>query len=234
MSFAIVARCARSGRLGLAVASQRMAVGNLCAGAVRSSVGATITLGSPRPRNNTLAIELLAQGFGPQQVLQQLRANDPEFEQRLVAVVDRSGRGAVSAGSQVSESPQPVTGGGYVALGHDLTSPDVLIALTQTFERERAEELEARLLTSLEAVRDATAIAGLRSVALIVFGVADHSDIDLRVDLHDEPIGELRRIYDEYQPFAAYYLERGKYPRQAITQREFADMLAAGRAKEVS
>jgi hypothetical protein len=54
------------------------------------------------------------------------------------------------------------------------------------------------------------------------------------VDLHDDPIAELRRIYDEYQPFAAYYLERGKHPRQAISQMEFADMLYAGRKKEAS
>lgn len=234
MSFAIVARCARSGRLGLAVASERMAVGNLCAGAVRSSVGATITLGSPRPRDNTLAIELLAQGLGPRQVLQLLRGNDPEFEQRLVALVERSGRVAVSTGSQVRDSSPPLTGEGYVALGHGLPSPDVLKALTRSFEHDPAEDLEARLLAALEAARDLAAGAKLRSVALVVFGVQDYSDIDLRVDLHDNPVGELRRTFDEYQPFAAYYLERGRHPRQAITQREFADMLAASRAKETS
>jgi uncharacterized Ntn-hydrolase superfamily protein len=232
MSFAIVARCARSGRLGLAVASERMAVGHLCAGAVRSGVGATITLGSPRPRNNTLAIELLAQGFGPQQVLQQLRGNDPEFEQRLVALVDRSGV-AVSAGSKVTEPSQPVTGDGYVAIG-DTVPSDLLEALARSFQHAPADDLEERLLASLEAARDIAVTAKLRSVALIVFGVEAYSDIDLRVDLHDNPIGELRRTFDEYQPFAAYYLERGKHPRQAITQREFADMLAASRAKETS
>ena len=234
MSFAIIARCTRSGRLGLAVASERMAVGNLCTGAVRSGVGATITLGSPRARNNTLAIGLLAQGFGPQQVLQQLRGNDPECEQRLVALVDRSGTVAVSAGSEVRDSPPPLTGEGYVAFGHALASPLVLEALTRSFEHGPAGDLEARLVAALEAARDAAAGPKLRSVAMIVFGVQDYSDIDLRVDLHDEPIAELRRTFDEYQPFAAYYLERGKHPRQAITQREFADMLAASRAKETS
>ena len=67
----------------------------------------------------------------------------------------------------------------------------------------------------------------VRSVALVVFGDNDYSDVDLRVDLHADPIAELRRLYDEYQPFAQYYDERGRRPREAITQREFADMLYA-------
>ena len=237
MSYAIVARCARTGRLGLAVASALISVGHLCFGAVRSNVGATITLGSPRPRNNTLALELLAQGFGPRQALRQLQLNDPGFERRLVALVDRSGSVAAYSGAAATHAAPPVTGEGCVAVGHELPAADFLDAFARAFERDVQNDLEERLLSALEAVREHGADTGahvLRSVALIVFGNEDHSDIDLRVDLHDDPIGELRRIFDEYQPFAAYYLERGKHPRQAITQREFADMLEANRPKEAS
>jgi uncharacterized Ntn-hydrolase superfamily protein len=238
MSFAIVARCTRTGRLGLAVASELMAVGHLCAGAVRSNVGATITLASPFPRNNTLAIELLAQGFAPQQVLRHLQLNDPEFERRHVALLDRSGRVAAHAGAEAHDSAEPATGDGYATLGQRLPAPDFLETFVRAFERRPEEDLENRLLESLEVMRVVGLTAGaapaLRSVALIVYGNLDHSDIDLRVDLHDDPIAELRRIFDEYQPFAAYYLERGKHPRQALPQMEFADMLAASRAKEAS
>jgi uncharacterized Ntn-hydrolase superfamily protein len=69
----------------------------------------------------------------------------------------------------------------------------------------------------------------MRSVALVVYGVRDYSDVDLRVDMHERPIAELRRLYDEYQPFGVYYDERAKNPREAIPQREFADMLARKR-----
>jgi uncharacterized Ntn-hydrolase superfamily protein len=190
------------------------------------------------PRNNTLAIELLAQGFAPQQVLRHLQLNDPEFERRHVALLDRSGRVAAYAGSEARDSAQPTVGDGYATLGQRLPTPDFLDSFAHAFERKPQEDLEDRLLKSLEVMRvvGLTAQAGpaLRSVALIVFGNLDHSDIDLRVDLHDDPIAELRRIFDEYQPFAAYYLERGKHPRQALPQMEFADMLAASRAKEAS
>jgi uncharacterized Ntn-hydrolase superfamily protein len=235
MSYAIVARCARTGRLGLAVASELMSVGHLCWRGARSNVGATITLAAPRPSNNTLALELLAQGFEPRQALHLLQANDAGFEQRQVALVDRSGRVAAHSGSSVRQSAQPVTGDGYVAVGHGLPA-GLLETLASALERKPEEDLENRLLASLEAVRESAlaATAPPRSVALVVFGRADHSDIDLRVDLLDDPIAELRRIFDEYQPFAAYYLERGKHPRQALPQMEFADMLAKSRAKEAS
>jgi uncharacterized Ntn-hydrolase superfamily protein len=238
MSFAIVARCTRTGRLGLAVASELMAVGHLCAGAVRSNVGATITLATPYPRSNTLALELLAQGYAPLQVLDQLQRNDPEFEHRHVALIDRSGRVAAHAGAAAPDSADPAIGHGYVALGQRLAEPGFLHAFGRAFERGPRDDLAVRLLNALEAARDvllkARAERAVRSVALIVFGIQDYSDIDLRVDLHDDPIAELRRTFDEYQPFAAYYNERGKHPRQAVPQMEFADMLAASRAKEAS
>jgi len=236
MSYAILGRCGRTSRFGLAVASESLGVGQLCAGAVRSNVGATITLGSPRPRNNTLAIELLAQGYGPAQALRQLQLNDPDFERRHVALLDRSGVTAAYGGAQAADSAEPVSGEDCVTIGHALPASDLLSAFTRAFEGNPHEDLENRLLSALEATRETSAKAKppLRSAALIVFGSQDHSDIELRVDLHDDPIGELRRIFDEYQPFAAYYLERGKHPRQAIPQKEFADMLHANRAKEAS
>jgi uncharacterized Ntn-hydrolase superfamily protein len=230
--------CSRTGRLGLAVASELISVGHLCAGAMRSHIGATLTLAAPKPRNNTLGLGLLAQGYAPAQALQLLRDNDPDFESRLVAVIDRSGRLAVHVGAQVPDAAPAALGTGYVAFGHRLPGATLLADLARAFEGGAQDDLESRLLGSLEAVRDACAsavnVTKIRSIALIVFGTQDYSDIDLRVDLHDDPIAELRRIFDEYQPFAAYYLERGKHPRQAIPQREFADMLNAARAKEAS
>jgi uncharacterized Ntn-hydrolase superfamily protein len=238
MTFAIVAHCSRTGRLGLAIASELISVGHLCAGAVRSRVGATLTLAAPKPRNNTLAIALLAQGYAPAQVLQQLQDNDPDFESRLMAVMDRSGNLAVHVGANVPDAVQPATGTGYVAFGHRVPAESLPADLGRAFDASPQDDLESRLLGSMEAVRGACVsavnVAKIRSIALIVFGSQDYSDIDLRVDLHDDPIAELRRTFDEYQPFAAYYLERGKHPRQAIPQREFADMLNANRVKNPS
>jgi uncharacterized Ntn-hydrolase superfamily protein len=239
MTFTLVARCQRTGRLGIAIASELVSVGLYCDGAVRSHVGATVTQGSPHPQNNALALRLLAQGHAPPHVLEQLRGNDPHSEYRQVGIVDREGRVAVHTGTNIAAGGHQL-GAGYVALGTDVSGKAVIGQLAAAFESHAQFDLEERLLRALEAARDsARQLAGsprlrARSVALIVFGNQDYSDIDLRVDLHDEPIAELRRLFDEYQPFAAYYLERGKNPRNAITQREFADMLYASKAKEAS
>lgn len=240
MTITLVARCRRTGRLGLATASALVSVGLHCDGAVRSNVGATLTQGAAHRRNNALALRLLAQGFAPAQVLDQLRENDPDFEARQVAIVDRAGRAVAHTGTQTGAWAGHRLGEGYAALGNRLSEESALRQLADTFESTPDLALEERLLKALEDARDARkAVAehkqqSAKSVALIVFGHEDYSDVDLRVDLHDEPIGELRRLYDEYQPFAAYYVERAKNPRNALPQREFADMLNARKAKEAS
>jgi uncharacterized Ntn-hydrolase superfamily protein len=106
-----------------------------------------------------------------------------------------------------------------------LPGEPVVRALRASYESGASLDLDARILAALEAVDSADA-AAMRSVALVVYGAHDYSEVDLRVDMHEQPIAELRRLYDEYQSFGAYYDERAKNPRAALPQREFADMLA--------
>ena len=62
MTFSIIARCPRTGQLGLAAASYSVAIGLYSDNAIRENTGVTLTQGFPNPRNNRLAIHLLAQG----------------------------------------------------------------------------------------------------------------------------------------------------------------------------
>ena len=55
--------------------------------------------------------------------------------------------------------------------------------------------------------------------------------LDLRVDLCTAAVGELRRIYADYKPTAAYYDERARNPHDAISAREFAANLAHRRTQ---
>ena len=46
--------------------------------------------------------------------------------------------------------------------------------------------------------------------------------MDLRGDAHDEPVGELRRVYELYQPMADYYYYlRPQDPTNTPTQQEW-------------
>src|ERR1700681_3938282 len=105
MTYSIVARCPRTGQFGIGVASSSMAVlivspvprpgqfgiggasysmaiGLYCDGAVRANTGVTLTQGFPNPRNNYLAINLLALGRTAGQALTELIGSDRDGEYR--------------------------------------------------------------------------------------------------------------------------------------------------------
>ena len=73
-----------------------------------------------------------------------------------------------------------------------------------------------------------------RSAALVVWGNRTHNEIDLRTDLHADAIAEVRRIHADYKPTIAYYDERARNPRNAITGVEFAERLKQQQRKETA
>jgi len=233
MNFSIIARCARTGQLGLAVASDLLAAGRFCAAAVRPNIGATFTQGVPLPRNNRLALNLLAQGWGPAQALKEIAGNDSGFEQRQTGIVDREGSVAVHSGTMLRAWSGSRAGGGFAIMGEGINGEPLLEAMAKRFDSIPGDDLDERLLSALEVGRDAGAGAVI-SAALIVWGRRDHNDMDLRVDFHGGPIDELRRVYADYKPTAEFYDERARNPRNAISAKEFAENLKKRRAREGS
>lgn len=240
MTYSIVARCPRTGQLGIGVASFSMAIGRYCDGAVRANTGVTLTQGFPNPRNNYLAINLLAQGRTASQALATLIANDPRSDYRQIAIVDRDGTAVIHSGSKLRGWAGYRTGKGYVAVGDSLTGPEVVEAIAARFEAAPEADLDERLLAALEAGRDAGGIAGVRgrlperSAAVVVWGNRAHNEIDLRTDLHDDAIAEVRRIHADYKPTIAYYDERARNPRSAVTGVEFAERLKKQLRRDVA
>jgi uncharacterized Ntn-hydrolase superfamily protein len=110
--------------------------------------------------------------------------------------------------------------------------------MAKAYEAASAETFERRLLRAIEAGRDAGGQVGNeghmteRSAAVRVLGEFDHTELDLRVDLHDKAVDELRRAFEEYELYRGYYRERGKDPRNAISQAEFVARLAQREAAQ--
>ena len=237
MTYSIIARCPQTGRLGLGVASYSIMIGMYCSDVAHANTGVSITLGSPNPGNNALARRLLAQGFTSPQVLGQLIGNDLNSDYRQIGVMDREGNAAAHSGAMARPWCGQLVGKDYVAMGDMLAGPEVLDAIMKGYAADPAASLEARLLAALEAGRDAGGHVSNgrrlpeRSAAVIVAGIFDYSDWDLRVDAHDNAVEELRRVHEEFMLYADYYNERAKSPRNAKTQMEFADMVAADRPK---
>jgi uncharacterized Ntn-hydrolase superfamily protein len=132
------------------------------------------------------------------------------------------------------------TGDGWAIFGDRLASEAVLDAMALAFTASPADDLDARLLAALEAGRTAGGLAGrngslpARSAAIVVWHLRDFNEIDLRVDLHEDAVGELRRLHDDTKPTIAYYDERGRNPRNAESPIVFAERLRRQQGKETA
>jgi uncharacterized Ntn-hydrolase superfamily protein len=231
MTFTIVARCPRTGQMGIGIATYSICVGLYCNG-LRGNVGATMTQAFVNQGNNPLGLKLLSQGYTPGRVLDDLKANDPYYEYRQIAVIDRVGRIAAYSGPKNRGWAGHKVGDGYVAMGNVLAGEHVVDAMAKGYEAATDLSFERRLLAAIEAGRDSGGQTGNdghlteRSAAVMVYGDHDHAELDLRVDLHDSAVEELRRAFEEYELYRGYYKERSKNPKDAMPQYAFVASLA--------
>jgi uncharacterized Ntn-hydrolase superfamily protein len=186
---------------GVATQSKFLAVGSLVPWAA-PHVGAIATQSYANPRYGPDGLALLREGLSADQVVERLTSADDDRAHRQVGVVDGDGRAASFTGEGCHAWAGGRTGEGYAAQGNILVSGETVDALAETFERTAGQPLASRLLDCLDAAEAAGGDSrGRQSAALLVVerdgGYAGLSDtlIDLRVDDHADPLGELRRIY---------------------------------------
>jgi uncharacterized Ntn-hydrolase superfamily protein len=183
------------------VQSKFLAVGSVVPWA-EPGVGAVATQAYANPRFGPDGLALLRQGLSAEEVVKRLTEADDGRDQRQLGVVDVAGRSATFTGSGCHEWAGGRTGSGYAAQGNILVSRETVDALAETYEATEGA-LAERLLASLAAAQAAGGDSrGQQSASLLVVerdgGYAALSDIliDLRVDDHETPIEELRRLYD--------------------------------------
>ena len=213
MTFSI-ARCSRTGMFGIGIATRPMAIGAKCP-FLRAGIGGLVVQANGDPRLGPLGLRLLEMGYSAEKVLKEIGDSDgpANMPWRQIAVVDKDGRTAVHTGSSNEEWKGHVVGSGFVALGNRLTSEGTATAMAQAYEKSEGEELAERLVRALESGRDAGGqVAGQHSAALLVVNKKSYGWVDLRADEHDEPIGELRRLYKLYIPLMPYYDARPSNP----------------------
>lgn len=206
MTYTIAVSVPEKQLLGLATASRSLAVG---AGvlALRAGVGAVASQAYTNRSLRTYALSRLESGDSPQQIVDSLPAVDSRSEIRQLAIIDAQGRHASYTGEACSAHVASASSEGAVAVGNLLAGPHVIAEMMESYRRSTTattpEELGAALLQALSAGDAAGGdIRGRQSAALIVTraGVTEaglpYDDIDLRVDDHDDPVAELRRLFD--------------------------------------
>ncbi|MGH6719072.1 MAG: DUF1028 domain-containing protein [Alphaproteobacteria bacterium] len=215
MTFSITARCPRTGMFGIAITTSSICVASRCVWA-RAHAGAVATQNITDPRLGALGLDLLARGFGARSVLDQLVAAGPYPEYRQLAVVDGWGGVAHYSGANTLGTHGVATGWSCVATGNLLKTERVPGAMIEGFLAQLDRHLAERLLRGLEAGLAAGGEVGpVRSAGLYVVDRYPWPICDLRVDWHDEPVAELRRVWGLYEPQMAAYLTRALDPGAA-------------------
>ncbi|MEB3780403.1 MAG: DUF1028 domain-containing protein [Desulfurococcales archaeon] len=199
-TFSIVGFDPETGDLGVAVASKFIAVGAIVPWA-RAGVGAIATQALANVSYGPRGLELLSKGYDAREVLKKLVAGDPQREERQVGIVDSKGNAAAFTGSKCYQYAGHIIGEGYTVQGNILAGPEVLEEMAKAYETTRGELVD-KLLASLEAGdRAGGDKRGKQSAAIIVVreggGYGGYTDryVDLRVDDHNEPVRELKRIF---------------------------------------
>ena len=201
MTFSIVARCAETGRLGVAVATASIAVGARCP-FVEGGVGAVVTQNRTHPLIGPEALGLLRAGAAASDAAARAANAFPCPDWRQVAVVDAHGQVGTFCGARCSGVHAVAQGQGFVTLGNLLASAGVPTAMAERFH-DSAGLLEDRLLAALDAGLAAGGeINPLRSAALKVADREAFPYTDLRIDCDAAPVDRLRVLWQQWQPVA--------------------------------
>jgi uncharacterized Ntn-hydrolase superfamily protein len=200
-TYSIVACDLEASQWGVAVQSKFLAVGSVVPWA-EPQVGAVATQAWANPRYGPDGLSLLHSGKTAEEVVLALTAADEGREHRQVGIVDSAGRAATFTGTECNAWAGGRTGECYAAQGNILVSGETVDALAVKFESNAHLKLAERLIECLAAAQAAGGDSrGQQSAALLVVekdaGYANLSDtiVDLRVDDHELPIAELRRLY---------------------------------------
>lgn len=230
MTYTLLGRCARTGAIGIGIATYSLAVGASAPQVVRGK-GAVASQAWANPQLRTLGASLLDLGHTAPHTLKLLVESDPKIAFRQVAVLDRRGDGACHTGPSTRPWAGHRIGPDYVACGNVLASAAVVEAIADAFESSAQEDLAERLLRGIEAGRDAGGQAGgaghlpERSAAIIVYGVEEHAQNDLRIDMHPDAVTALRELFTTYAPYIAYRKQRWRNPETALPQEQFVASL---------
>jgi uncharacterized Ntn-hydrolase superfamily protein len=200
-TYSIAACDLDAGHWGVATQSKFLAVGSVVPWA-EPHVGAIATQAYANPRYGPEGLALLRQGLSAEEVVERLTAADEGRDQRQLGVVDREGRSATFTGRECLDWAGGLAGACYAAQGNILVSAETVEAIAATFGATGGRPLVERLLDCLDAAQAAGGDRrGQQSAALLVVekdgGYAKLSDtiVDLRVEDHERPLEELRRLY---------------------------------------
>ena len=216
MTYSIVARDPKTGELGVAVQTGTFGVGTAVPWA-EAGVGAVATQSITEHSYGPFGIDLMKSGRTAGEALAGLVASDSKRQFRQVGMVDAEGRAAAHTGSSCIRDCGHLVGDGFTVQANMMARDTVWGAMATAYEAAEGP-LAHRLLAALDAAEaEGGDFRGPQSAAILVVqgeptGFAWKGRVsNLRVDDHEDPLGELRRLLELEEDYRA---ERGDHLRE--------------------
>lgn len=206
MTYSIVARDPADGTLAVAVASRFFAVGALVPH-VRQDV-AVATQAFVNPMWGIEGVARLQAGTSAADVIVELVALDEGASQRQCHLIDLHGETAVHTGDACIAWAGHVSAPGVSVAGNMLAGPDAVAASLDAYLSGEDLPMSDRMLAALRAGEVAGGDKrGRQAAALRVHRRQDYPVLDLRVDDHADPLGELDRLLAVARERFVYFVD---------------------------
>ncbi|MDJ0823310.1 MAG: DUF1028 domain-containing protein [Paracoccaceae bacterium] len=193
MTYSIVARDPETGEFGIAVASRFFACGSLV-----PNVSASAAFASQAFVNPLWGVEGLArlgQGEAPDVVLSDLVARDAGQASRQAHMISPGGAIAQHTGADCVPWAGHAQADNVSVAGNMLAGPAVVEDTLATWLEHPDLPFAERFLTAMEAGERAGGDKrGKQAAGLLIHSGQPYPSLDLRVDDHNDPLAELRRL----------------------------------------
>ena len=215
MTFSLVARCAETGMLGVAISSSSPAVAARCS-YTRAGVGAVASQNITDPRLGPFALDLMQGGMSASEAIAGVRDQGQHINYRQVLAIDAQGRTAIHSGTNSLGIWTDAAGVDVISAGNLLANENVPQAIVTGFEQSTGhigDRLIAAMRAGLAAGGEAGPVhsAGLQICDKVAWPVAD-----LRCDwTEDCPIDAIATAWEVYKPQLSAYVQRALDPREA-------------------
>lgn len=215
MTFSLVARCADTGMLGVAVASSSPAVAARCA-YTRAGVGAVASQNVTDPRLGPRALDLMQAGSSAVDAVQLIKAHAEHAAYRQVLAIDAMGNTALHSGSESLGTVADARAQDVVSAGNLLANTHVPEAIVEAFSVATGH-LGDRLIAAMKAGLAAGGEAGpIHSAGLQIADTVAWPVADLRCDWTEScPLNALEQAWQVYSPQLQDYVTRALDPRSA-------------------
>jgi uncharacterized Ntn-hydrolase superfamily protein len=194
MTWSIIARDNSTGQFGIAVATRFFAVGARVPH-IAARLGGIATQALVNPYYGIDGVRLLREGQKPREVVATLIAADSGRESRQLHIMDAGGHIASHTGRDCVDWCGHIEGKGFSIAGNMLAGAQVLDDTAKAYTANETLPFAQRLIAAMRSGEAAGGDKrGRQSAALLIHGEEEWSELDLRVDDHADPLGELERL----------------------------------------